>query len=63
MVTVSAAIGMPLPPASSDAVVGTHRDVSKKSAASGAAAAALQLVYQLGVTAAPPAVSPVAETL
>jgi hypothetical protein len=33
MVTVSAAIGMPLPPASSDAVVGTHRDVSKKSAA------------------------------
>ena len=44
MVTVSAAIRMPLPPAPSDAAVGTHRDAGKKPAAYGAA---LQLIYQL----------------
>jgi hypothetical protein len=33
MVTVSGAIRMPLPPALSDAAVGTHRDANKKPAA------------------------------
>jgi hypothetical protein len=62
MVTVSAAVRMPLPPAPSDAAVGKHRDAGKKPAAYGAAAGVLQLIYQLGRTAAPPvlpAVSPV----